>query len=150
MIGAIPNPTKSIIIDFPISKVKDAIRNIDKVLKFTHFRESNEMFNSYTFARSEFLSFGALININLTEVSGTKTQIHVEVSRQLGAFDQWVEVQKANDHIKGVIDAIAHILQNGVSQMSNQSDGAAVTFFKLIGYGIVILFILGLIGSLMK
>ena len=39
MIGAIPNPRKTITIDFPIEQVKVAARNIDKVMKFCHFRE---------------------------------------------------------------------------------------------------------------
>jgi len=150
MIGAIPNPTKTITIDFPIGRVKDAVRNIDKTLKFTHFRESNEMFNTYTFARSEFLSMGALININLNELGETKTQINIEISRQLGAFDQWVEVQKANEHIAGVINAIAHILQNGVSVMPKQDEGAASTFFKLIGYSVLAIIILGIISGMLK
>jgi hypothetical protein len=154
MIGAIPNPTKSIVIDFPIQSVKDSIVHVPTALKFTHFRESNEMFNTYTFARSEFLSFGALINVNLTEISENKTQINIEIARQLGAFDNWVEVQKANEHVTGFINALAHIIANGVSEMPNQGDGGAVTFLKVIGYGVLGLFlgvlILSIILNLMK
>jgi hypothetical protein len=150
MIGAIPNPTKSIVIDFPIEKVKNAIVGIPKALKFTHFRESNEMFNTYTFARTEFLSMGALINVNLTEVTENKTQVNIEIARQLGAFDNWVEVSKANDHIQGFINALAHIIKNGVSEMPNQSQGAFITLLKVAGYGLLILIGLGLLGSLLK
>jgi hypothetical protein len=114
MIGAIPNPRKTITIDFPIEQVKVAARNIDKVMKFCHFREENDMFNSYKFSRSEFLSMGAFININLNSVSDTKTQVDVEISRQLGAFDEWVEVQKANKHVEEAINSIAYIIKNGV------------------------------------
>ena len=150
MIGAIPNPTKSITIDFPIQSVKDSIVNVPTALKFTHFRESNEMFNTYTFARTEFLSMGALINVNLTEISENKTQINIEIARQIGAFDNWVEVSKANQHITGFINALAHIMTNGVSEMPNQNSSGAVTLLKLIGYAILTLFILGIIGNLMK
>lgn len=149
MIGAIPNPTKSITIDFPIQNVKQAIMGVPKALKFTHFRESNEMFNTYTFSRTEFLSMGALINVNLTEVSESKTQVNIEIARQIGAFDNWVEVSKANEHIQGFINALAHVIKNGVSEMPGQSDGSAVTFIKLIGYAIGALVVLGLIGALL-
>jgi hypothetical protein len=121
MIGAIPNPRKTITIDFPIEQVKVAARNIDKVMKFCHFREENDMFNSYKFSRSEFLSLGAFININLSSVSNTKTQVDVEISRQLGAFDEWVEVQKANKHVEEAINSIAFIIKNGVPKAKPSS-----------------------------
>jgi hypothetical protein len=114
MYGAVPNPRKTITIDFPIAQVKVAARNVDKVMQFCHFREENDMFNSYKFSRSEFLSLGAFININLSSVSSTKTQVDVEISRQMGAFDEWVEIQKANKHVEETINAIAYIIKNGV------------------------------------
>jgi hypothetical protein len=121
MIGAIPNPRKTITIDFPIEQVKVAARNIDKVMKFCHFREENDMFNSYKFSRSEFLSLGAFININLNSVGNSKTQVDVEISRQMGAFDEWVEVQKANKHVEEAINSIAYIIRNGVPQNKSEA-----------------------------
>jgi hypothetical protein len=114
MIGVIPNPKKTITIDFPIEQVKVGARNIDKVMKFCHFREENDMFNSYKFSRSELLSMGSFININLNSIGETKTQIDIEISRQLGAFDEWVEIQKANTHIEDVMNSIAFIIKNGI------------------------------------
>jgi hypothetical protein len=57
---------------------------------------------------------GAFININLNSVSDTKTQVDVEISRQLGAFDEWVEIQKANKHVEETINSIAYIIKNGI------------------------------------
>lgn len=116
MIGAIPNPTKSLTIQFPLDQVKIAARNINKVMSFCHFREENEIFNSYKFSRSEFLSFGALINIHLKKIDELTTQIDIEISRQMGAFDDWVEVSKANRHLDETMKAISEILTNGVPQ----------------------------------
>ena len=144
MYGAIPNPRKTITIDFPIEQVKVAARNIDKVMQFCHFREENDMFNSYKFSRSEFLSLGAFININLSSVSNTKTQVDVEISRQLGAFDEWVEVQKANKHVEETINSIAYIIRNGIPVVTAQpttqktESGAAEMVGTLIGLVIVI------------
>jgi hypothetical protein len=117
MFGAIPNPKKTITIDFPIEKVKVAARNIDKIMKFCHFREENDMFNSYKFSRSEFLSMGALININLNSISENKTQVDIEISRQLGAFDEWVEVTKAGRHMEEAFNAMSSIIKNGVPKI---------------------------------
>ena len=114
MIGAIPNPTKSLTIQFPLDQVKIAARNINKVMSFCHFREENEIFNSYKFSRTEFLSFGALINIHLKKVDELTTQIDIEISRQMCAFDDWVEVSKANRHLDETMKAISEILTNGV------------------------------------
>jgi len=144
MYGAIPNPRKTITIDFPISQVKVAARNIDKVMQFCHFREENDMFNSYKFSRSEFLSLGAFININLSSVSNTKTQVDVEISRQMGAFDEWVEVQKANKHVEETINSIAYIIRNGVPVVQTQptqqktESGVAEMLGTIIGLVIVI------------
>jgi hypothetical protein len=137
MYGTIPNPKKTITIDFPIEQVKVAARNIDKVMNFCHFREENDLFNSYKFSRTEFLSLGAFININLNSVNNTQTQVDVEISRQLGAFDEWVEVHKANKHIEETLNSIAHILQNGVPEAQPQSKAQNESAWPLI-IGIII------------
>jgi hypothetical protein len=137
MLNAIPNPKKTITIDFPIEKVKVAAKNINRVMKFCHLREENDMFNSYKFSRTEFLSMGAFININLLSVSQTRTQIDIEISRQMGAFDEWVEVQKAGKHLEDTINAIAYILKNGVpankQQVENKDSGASTIVGIIIG-----------------
>ena len=151
MIGAIPNPRKTITIDFPISQVKVAARNIDKVMQFCHFREENDMFNSYKFSRSEFLSLGAFININLSSVSNTKTQVDVEISRQMGAFDEWVEVQKANKHVEETINSIAYIIRNGVpivkTQPTQESDNTLATGVGLVLGALGLIWLLSLINN---
>jgi hypothetical protein len=120
MIGAIPNPTKSLTIQFPLDQVKIAARNIDKVMSFCHFREENDIFNSYKFSRTEFLSFGAIINVHLKKIDDLTTQIDIEISRQMGAFDDWVEVSKANRHLDETMKAISEILTNGVPQKQTE------------------------------
>jgi hypothetical protein len=147
MIGAIPNPRKTITIDFPIEQVKVAARNIDKVMKFCHFREENDMFNSYKFSRSEFLSLGAFININLNSVGNSKTQVDVEISRQMGAFDEWVEVQKANKHVEETINSIAYIIRNGVPVVKTQptqqkTESGGLGFFGWVGLIGIVLFVI--------
>jgi hypothetical protein len=142
MIGVIPNPTKSITIDFPIERVKNSVKNIDKRMQFCHFREGNDMFNYYKFSRNEFLSMGVFININLTSISNTRTQINIEITRKIGAFDEWVEVTKANKHMEETINSIANNIQYGIpvvkTQPTQQSSGDTLA----TGVGLV----LGVLG----
>jgi hypothetical protein len=144
MIGAIPNPTKSITIDFPIERVKNSVKNIDKRMQFCHFREGNDMFNYYKFSRNEFLSMGVFINVNLTSISNTRTQINIEITRKMGAFDEWVEVTKANKHMEETINSIANNIQYGIPVVNTQptkvesSDSAwSVIFGTLLGIGLL-------------
>jgi hypothetical protein len=58
MIGVIPNPKKTITIDFPLDKVKVSIERIEKLDKKYKFTKSNPIFNQTTFEATEFLSLG--------------------------------------------------------------------------------------------
>lgn len=145
MINAIPNPTKSITVNFPINVIRNATKNIDKVMQFCHFREGNDTFNYYKFSRNEFLSMGAFINISLSEVSNTQTKIDIEIARKVGAFDEWVEVQKAGKHIDETINAISYIIKNGVpvqKQQSSQPQSAGDTIATIVGL------VIGIVGVL--
>lgn len=117
MIGAIANPTKKVTIDFPISQVKDGVLNIPKVYKKYRLEKQNPMFNQYTLETSEFLSLGVYIDINLNEVGINRTEVNIEVRRKLGAFDTWVEVQNANEHIQKLIDGLSRTLSSPNGQV---------------------------------
>jgi hypothetical protein len=120
MIGVIPNPKKSITISVPFNRVKFAVDNLKSTVRFLHLRERNQIFNSYTFARNEFLSIGVFIDINLNDAGGGQTQINIEVRRKMGAFDESYEVQKASQHIQDIFNGISVILTNGVPQPKPQ------------------------------
>ncbi len=108
MIGAVPNPKKTITIDFPISKLKETIGFIpltgDKKYKFT---TKNEAFSLYTFEVTELLSLGVYIDISFSEVNENKTTIEIEVRRKMGAFDKSHEITNANNHISKIIELIS-------------------------------------------
>ena len=143
MIGAIPNPTKKVTIDFPMSQVKDSILSIPKVYKKYRIQSQNPMFNQYTLEASEFLSLGVFIDINLNEVSPTKTEINIEVRRKLGAFDTWVEVQNANEHIQNLINAISKALTSPNGQVEEVKQKSYVP--ELIGFVIGIIILMSLL-----
>jgi hypothetical protein len=116
MIGVIPNPTKSITIDFPISKIKEAVEGIPSRFQST-LTEKDETLNMYKFDVGEFLSFGSYININLSEISENKTQIIVEICRKIGAFDQSFEISAANRHIENTLKAISKNVTDGTAEI---------------------------------
>ena len=143
MIGAIPNPTKKVTIDFTIDQVKNAVLTIPKVFTKYRVNSQNPMFNQYTLEATEFLSLGVFIDINLNEVSPTKTEISIEVRRKLGAFDSWVEVQNANEHIQNIITAISKALTSPNGQVQEVKQKSYVP--ELIGFVIGIIILLSLL-----
>lgn len=117
MIGAISNPTKKVTVDYNSDVLKGAIQNLNKVHSRYKVTSENLMFNQITLETTEFLSLGVFIDINLNPISETRTEITIEVRRKLGAFDSWVEVQNANEHIQRIIDGISKALVTPVGEL---------------------------------
>ena len=161
-IGTIPNPTKKVTVNFPINKVKQSVKDFPLLKGEYKMIGERDSINFYTLSATEFLSFGVEIDISLTEVSETSTEISIEVKRALGSFDQSYEVTYANNHINTVINGIADLLENsqlGVTLNEKKATGTlekpknqTVSFLKFIGYAVlvvvVLLIVLGIIGSL--
>jgi hypothetical protein len=104
---AIPNPKKSLTVDFPIEQVKKGVNNLYLIGNKYKFTSSNEVFNQYTFEALELLSLGVFIDINLTSINENRTEITIEIRRKIGTFDQSHEVTKANNHIQSVIEILS-------------------------------------------
>lgn len=110
MLGAIPNPKKTLEIEFSVEQLSNAIILIplkDSKYKFT---SKNEVLKTFRFEALEFVSLGVYIDISVSSVSDTKSKIEIEVSRKIGAFDQAVEVSKANDHIAKIATLMSECL----------------------------------------
>ena len=106
---AIPNPKKSLSVDFPIEKVRESVKNISLLNSKYKIQSSNEIFNQYTYESYEFMSLGVYIDINLNSLLPTKTEITVEIRRKLGTFNESHEVTHANNHIVNIINYIAKL-----------------------------------------
>jgi hypothetical protein len=104
---AIPNPKKSLTIDFPIEQVKKGVNNLYLIDNEYKLFNSNEIFNQYTFESLEFLSLGVYIDINLSNINENKTEITIEVRRKIGTFNQSHEVTNANNHIQLIIENLS-------------------------------------------
>jgi hypothetical protein len=137
MIGVIPNPTKRIVVELPNSQVKSLISKIPSVYKKYRLDSTNPMFSQFTFSTLEFLSLGVFIDVNTTEISENKTELSIEVRRKMGAFDSWVEVQNANQHIQNILNSITYV-SNGNTQEIKDDTGIEFSIGFIIG--LVILF----------
>lgn len=122
MLGTIPNPKKTIAVDYSLEKVKIGIERITKQAKKYEFEKSNPVFNQYTFKATETLSLGVFIDINLSSISNDKTEITIEIRRKIGSFDQAHEVQKANEHISKLFDVIAKGINLNESEFAEMID----------------------------
>lgn len=107
---AIPNPKKSLSVDFPIERVRQSVKNLNLINQKYRFFSSNEIFNQYTYESYEFLSLGVYIDINLNSISENKTEITVEIRRKLGTFNESHEVTNANNHITNIVNYIAQLV----------------------------------------
>jgi len=104
MINAIPNPKKSLTIDFSMGNTKKGVERISIVHDKYKLVNRNDIVNQFTFDALEFLSLGVLIDINLSSITEDKTTIDIEIRRKVGTFNQSHEVTSANNHIAKIIE----------------------------------------------
>jgi hypothetical protein len=124
MLGAIPNPKKSSIVNFPIDRLKQSLDNIHLVSKKYKLEKSNPAFHQYTFSASEFLNLGAYVDVDLNQIDDNKTEIIIEVKRKVGAFDQAHEVSLANNHIDNMFDFIGRLTTGSIDEIRSQREAA--------------------------
>jgi len=107
---AIPNPKKSIQVDFSLEKVRNSVKNISLLDSKYKIFSSNEIFNQYTYESYEFLSLGVYIDIHINSITDTKTEIAVEIRRKLGTFNESHEVTNANNHMHKMYDYLSKLM----------------------------------------
>lgn len=147
MLGAIPNPKKSLVIDFTITAVKSTIEFIPLLNSKYKFSSKNEVLNSYTFEALEFLSLGIFADISLSKLDESRTEITIEIRRKIGAFDQAHEVSKANDHIAALFELISKCIVLSEAEIKELETKKSTTPEKK-GCMVAILFALtGLLGG---
>jgi len=108
---SLPNPKKTITIDFSIEQVMSSIPRIH-IASDTKYKvsEINAIFNQVTLECFEFLSLGVYIDFNLVKKSETSTEVTIEIRRKMGSFDTEVEVSKANYHFKDLVNHLSEVI----------------------------------------
>jgi hypothetical protein len=108
---SIPNPKKTITIEFPIDQVMKSIPKISAASDTKYgVSEINAIFNQVTLECSEFLSLGVYIDFNLVKKSDTSTEITIEIRRKIGSFDTDVEIQNANYHFTDLVNHLSTVI----------------------------------------
>jgi len=111
MISSIPNPKKTITIEFTISSIREAVKLIKDINTKYSLTASNDILNLYTYSATETLSLGVFIDINLSSKTESSTDVTIEVRRKIGTFNQAHEVTSANQHIQNIVTLISNALQ---------------------------------------
>lgn len=108
---SLPNPKKTITIDFSIEQVMKSIPKIN-IASDTKYKveEINPIFNQVTLECLEFLSLGVYIDFNLVKKSETSTEVTIEIRRKIGSFDTDVEISKANYHFKDLVNHLSEVI----------------------------------------
>ena len=102
---AIPNPKKSLTVDFPIEQVKKGVNNLYLIDNKYKLFNSNEIFNQYTFEALEFLSLGVYIDINLSNINENKNK---NFSLEPEVFEN-DEIVYENEEAKLYAEASQHV-----------------------------------------
>lgn len=104
---ALPNPKKSLTIEFPIAEIMSAIPKI-RFVSGSKYRvtDTNTLFNQVTLEATEFLSLGIYIDFSLVSKGDSTTEITIEIRRKIGSFDHDYEIQKANYHFVDLMKAL--------------------------------------------
>lgn len=126
---AIPNPKKSIQVDFSLEKVRNSVKNISLLDSKYKIFSSNEIFNQYTYESYEFLSLGVYIDIHINSITDTKTEIAIEIRRKLGTFNESHEITNANNHMHKMYDYLSKLMtlsDDGIQNLKNKPLQSAI------------------------
>ena len=126
---AIPNPKKSIQVDFSLEKVRNSVKNISLLDSKYKIFSSNEIFNQYTYESYEFLSLGVYIDIHINYITDKKTEIAIEIRRKLGTFNESHEVTNANNHMHKMYDYLSKLMtlsDDGIQNLKNKPLQSAI------------------------
>lgn len=110
MLGAIPNPKRTLDIDFSLEQLSHAVILIPLKNTKYKFTSKNEVLKTFRFEAYELLSLGVFIDISISAISDTRSKVEIEVSRKIGAFDQSYEITNANDHISKITTTLSECL----------------------------------------
>lgn len=107
MIGAIPNPKKEITIQRSLLDVANAIEGVPLLHPKYKLTKKDDILNIVILETTEFLSIGAIIDIDYRTSAELSTVLKVEVRRKIGSFNQPHEVALANQHIAKVLELVS-------------------------------------------
>ena len=116
-VGAIPNPRKDITVKGTEEEVSNWLYKIpiymDSHIKSGYIEQKlDEHIGRIEIGKTEFLSLGVNIIIDVNYKTEEATELCIEVQRTVGSFDRSSEITYANEHLNNTIEAIKYISKN--------------------------------------
>lgn len=146
----VSNPKKEVTLNYSKSEVVNAIESLKTNEYFKCFESFDEVLNTYTYRFEKpitglFKTF-MRAEIEVVEVSESKTKISIEVSDWDNVLDDEFDVSSANILMKSILKTISQTLNPNQEVSSNETSDNSETnivslIFKIIG-GIIAFVIL--------
>lgn len=116
-VGAIPNPRREITVKGTEEEISKWLYKIpiymDTHIKSGYIQQKlDEQIGRIEIGKTEFLSLGVNIVIDVNYMSEEASELCIEVQRTIGSFDRSAEISYANDHLNNTVQAIKYISKN--------------------------------------
>lgn len=115
MSNLVQNPIKTVNVNFPIDKVKQALEFVDKSSPNFTLKASNNILNSYKFGNRDGFSMigeGNVVDVNLDTVEENKTSIQIEGSRLIGAINSTTENMSVKDGMDELLTLVSKLISS--------------------------------------
>ena len=122
----VANPRKEVTVTYSKQQVLDAIDNLTSNEYFKSFESFDEVLNTFTYRFEKPISglFKLFMRaeIEVTEISETKTKITIEVSDWDNVLDDEFDVSSANILMKSILKTISQTLNPNQEVSSNETN----------------------------
>lgn len=150
---SLPNPTKSVTVNFSADKVKESLKLVSKVKDGFKLSNENAILGTFEFLKLETLSAGSTFEVTVEEVDSSKSKINILGRRTVGTINQAHEASKVNRGINDIYESISELLSSDNMAAKAEETAKAITkkksgFFYIVGQMIKWSFIL-IVGLLM-
>jgi len=107
---SLPNPTKSITVNFAVAKVRESLNLIPKVKRGFNLTKENEILGMFEFSKLETLSAGSTFEVTVEEVASNKSKVTILGKRTVGTINQAHEASKVDRGINDLFEGVAELL----------------------------------------
>jgi hypothetical protein len=151
----VANPRKEVTVNYSKQQVLDAIDNLTSNEYFKSFESFDEVLNTFTYRFEKPISglFKLFMRaeIEVNEISETKTKITIEVSDWDNVLDDEFDVSSANILMKSILKTISTTLNPDQEVSSNETNNDNSSIFsavlKIVGGVIAAVILLSMLAA---
>jgi hypothetical protein len=148
----VANPRKEVTVNYSKQQVLDAIDNLTSNEYFKSFENFDEVLNTFTYRFEKPISglFKLFMRaeIEVTEISETKTKITIEISDWDNVLDDEYDVSSANILMKSILKTISQTLnpnqEVSTNETNNDSASVSIAALEIIGGIIAVVIIVSM------